>query len=155
VPGEAGQHSSAGQLPNGAGAVTTGWVGRVRRQGRAVIVAVLVWGAAIAGFGLTRWLPAALALLAVAGCADVISAVFRSTIIQLAAPDELRGRLMGLQMAAVTAGPRAGDAETGAVAAAFGLGDLRGLRRSCLHRRSAGPGPAAAGVHPPAGARSR
>ena len=103
------------------GAVTTGWVGRVRRQGRAVILAVLVWGAAIAGFGLSRWLPAALALLAVAGCADVISAVFRSTIIQLAAPDELRGRLMGLQMAAVTAGPRVGDAETGAVAAAFGL----------------------------------
>jgi hypothetical protein len=55
----------------------------------------------------------------VAGCADVISAVFRSTIIQLTVPDELRGRLMGMQMAAVTGGPRVGDAETGAVAAAF------------------------------------
>jgi MFS family permease len=102
------------------GAVTTGWVGRVRRQGRAVILAVLVWGAAIACFGLVRWLPAALVLLAVAGCADVISAVFRGTIIQLAAPDALRGRLMGLQMAAVTVAPRVGDAETGGVAAAFG-----------------------------------
>ena len=102
------------------GAVTTGWVGRVRRQGRAVILAVLVWGAAIAGFGLVRWLPAALVLLAVAGCADVVSAIFRGTIMQLAAPDALRGRLMGLQMAAVTVGPKAGDAETGAVAAAFG-----------------------------------
>jgi MFS family permease len=101
------------------GAVTTGWVHRVRRQGRAVIAAVLVWGAAITCFGLARWLPAALALLAVAGCADVISAVFRSTIIQLTVPDELRGRLMGMQMAAVTGGPRIGDAETGAVAAAF------------------------------------
>ncbi len=101
------------------GAVTTGWVHRVRRQGRAVIAAVLVWGAAITGFGLVRWLPAALALLAVAGCADVISAVFRSTIIQLAVPDQLRGRLMGVQMAAVTGGPRIGDLETGAVAAAF------------------------------------
>jgi MFS family permease len=102
------------------GAVTTGWVSRVRRQGRAVIVAVIVWGAAITCFGLARWLPAALVLLAVAGWADVISAVFRSTIIQLAAPDALRGRLMGVQMAVVTSGPRVGDAESGAVAEAFG-----------------------------------
>jgi len=102
------------------GAVTSGWVHRVRRQGRAVIVAVIVWGAAITCFGLAPWLPLALALLAVAGWADVISAVFRGTIIQLAAPEELRGRLMGVQMAVVTAGPRIGDAESGAVASAFG-----------------------------------
>jgi predicted MFS family arabinose efflux permease len=103
------------------GAVTSGWVRRVGRQGRAVIIAVLAWGAAITCFGLVRWLPAALALLAVAGYADVISAVFRSTIIQLAAPDELRGRLIGTQMAAVAGGPRIGDVESGAVANAFGL----------------------------------
>jgi len=102
------------------GALTTGWVGRVRRQGLAVIVAVTIWGAAITGFGLTNWLPLALALLAVAGCADVISAVFRNTIIQLAVPDSLRGRLMGLQMGVVTGGPRIGDLESGAVANAFG-----------------------------------
>jgi MFS family permease len=103
------------------GAVTTGWVRRVRRQGRTVIIAVLVWGAAITGFGLVHRLPGALALLAVAGCADVISAVFRSTIIQLAVPDALRGRLMGVQMAVVAGGPRIGDAESGAVADAFGI----------------------------------
>jgi MFS family permease len=102
------------------GAVTTGWVGRVRRQGRAVIIAVLIWGAAITCFGLVHSLPLALLLLAVAGWADVISAVFRSTIIQLAVPDALRGRLMGLQTGVVTGGPRLGDAETGAVAGAFG-----------------------------------
>ena len=102
------------------GALTTGWVGRVQRQGRAVIVAVLVWGAAITCFGLLHSLPLALLLLAVAGFADVISAVFRSTIIQLAVPDALRGRLMGLQTAVVTGGPRIGDVESGAVAAAFG-----------------------------------
>jgi hypothetical protein len=56
----------------------------------------------------------------VAGWADVLSAVFRGTIIQLAAPDELRGRLMGVQMAVVTGGPRIGNAESGAVASAFG-----------------------------------
>jgi MFS family permease len=102
------------------GALTTGWVSRVQRQGRAVIVAVIVWGAAIASFGLVPWLPAALVLLAIAGWADVISAVFRSTIIQLSVPDVLRGRLSGLQTAVVTGGPRIGDLEAGAVAAGFG-----------------------------------
>jgi hypothetical protein len=103
-----------------AGALTTGWVSRIQRQGLAVIVAVIAWGAAITGFGLVRWLPLALVLLAAAGCADVISAVFRSTIIQLAVPDSLRGRLAGLQIAVVTGGPRIGDLEAGSVAAAFG-----------------------------------
>jgi MFS family permease len=102
------------------GALTTGWVGRTRRQGRAVIIAVIVWGAAIAGFGFAPWLGAALALLAIAGWADVISAVFRNAIIQLSVPDTMRGRLMGLQIAVVTGGPALGDVESGAVAAAFG-----------------------------------
>jgi hypothetical protein len=103
-----------------AGALTTGWVGQIQRQGLAVIVAVIAWGFAIALFGLVSWLPLALVLLALAGCADVISAVFRSTIIQLGVPDALRGRLAGLQIAVVTGGPRLGDLESGAVAAAFG-----------------------------------
>jgi MFS family permease len=102
------------------GALTTGWVGRVRRQGLAVICAVIVWGAAIAGFGVAHWLPLALVLLAVAGWADVLSAVFRNTIIQFAGPDGMRGRLMGVQMAVVAGGPRLGDLEAGAVATAFG-----------------------------------
>jgi MFS family permease len=102
------------------GALTTGWVSHVRRQGLAVIVAVITWGIAITCFGLVPWLPGALALLAVAGWADVISAVFRSTIIQLTVPDALRGRLSGLQTAVVAGGPRIGDLESGAVAAAFG-----------------------------------
>jgi len=102
------------------GALTTGWVGRVRRQGLAVICAVLVWGLAIAGFGLAHWLPLALLLLAVAGWADVLSAVFRNTIIQFAGPEGMRGRLMGVQMAVVAGGPRLGDLEAGVVATAFG-----------------------------------
>jgi MFS family permease len=102
------------------GALTTGWVDRVRRQGLAVICAVLVWGAAIAAFGVAHWLPLALVLLAVAGWADVLSAVFRNTIIQFAGPDGMRGRLMGVQMAVVAGGPRLGDLEAGAVATAFG-----------------------------------
>jgi MFS family permease len=102
------------------GALTSGWVGRVRRQGLAVIFAVLVWGASIALFGLAHWLPLALVLLAVAGWADVLSAVFRNTIIQFAGPDGMRGRLMGVQMAVVAGGPRLGDLEAGVVATAFG-----------------------------------
>ena len=78
----------------------------------------VAWGAAITCFGLVSWLPLALVLLAAAGFADVISAVFRSTIIQLAVPDALRGRLAGLQIAVVTGGPRVGDLEAGAVAGA-------------------------------------
>jgi MFS family permease len=99
------------------GAMLTGWVGGVRRQGRAVIIAVIVWGAAIAGFGLVPWLPAGLFLLALAGAADVVSAVFRNTILQLSVPDGLRGRLSSVHIAVVTGGPQLGDAEAGAVAA--------------------------------------
>jgi MFS family permease len=99
------------------GALFTGWVGRVRHRGRAVILAVLVWGAAIAVFGLVPWLPLGLFMLAVAGAADVISAVFRNTILQLSVPDGLRGRLSSVHIAVVTGGPQLGDAEAGAVAA--------------------------------------
>lgn len=99
-----------------AGALGSGWVTRVRRGGRAVLVAVAVWGAAIAVFGVVSTLWLALILLAVAGAADVISAVFRNTILQLEVPDRLRGRLSAVHIAVVTGGPRLGDTEAGAVA---------------------------------------
>jgi predicted MFS family arabinose efflux permease len=102
------------------GALTTGWVGGLRRQGRAVIVAVIVWGAAIAVFGLIHVLAVALALLALAGWADVVSAVLRNTILQTIVPDHLRGRLSAIQIAVVQGGPRLGDLEAGAVADGFG-----------------------------------
>jgi MFS family permease len=98
------------------GALTSAWVSRVLRQGLAVFVAVAVWGVAIAAFGFTTWLPLALALLAVAGAADVASAVFRNTILQTSVPDALRGRLSSMHIAVVTGGPRLGDLEAGAVA---------------------------------------
>ena len=98
------------------GALTTGWLARVHRQAWAVIVAVVVWGAAIVAFGLVHVLWAALALLAVAGWADVISAVLRSTILQTSASEEFRSRISAVQIAVVTGGPRLGDLEAGAVA---------------------------------------
>jgi len=99
------------------GALTSGWVSHIDRQGRATILAVIAWGASIAAFGLTSLLPLALLLLAVAGASDVISAVFRNTILQLSVPDHLRGRLSSIHIAVVTGGPRLGDAESGVVAA--------------------------------------
>ncbi len=102
------------------GALTAGWVGRVRRQGLAVLVAVGLWGACIVGFGLaTGSLWPALLFLAVAGGADVISAVFRGSILQLSVPDRLRGRLSAIHILVVTGGPRLGDFESGIVAALF------------------------------------
>lgn len=102
------------------GALGSGWVGRIRRQGYAVLVAVALWGLAIAGFGLSPWLWLALVLLAIAGAADVISAVFRNTILQLSVPDRLRGRLSAVHIAVVAGGPRLGDTESGAVSALVG-----------------------------------
>lgn len=98
-------------------AATSGWVGMVRRHGRAVIVSVIVWGVSIATFGLVGSLPLALGLLALAGAADVVSAVFRNTILQMAVPDSLRGRLSSIHLAVVAGGPRLGDVESGLVAA--------------------------------------
>ena len=103
------------------GAAFSGWVGSVRRPGRGVVAAVAGWGAAIVAFGLlTAYFPLALICLAVAGGADVISAVLRSSIVQLATPDRLRGRLSSIYMLVVTSGPRFGDAEAAAVAAVAG-----------------------------------
>jgi MFS family permease len=99
------------------GAFTSGWVGSVRRQGRATIIAVIGWGVAMAIFGLTTSLPLALVMLGLAGAADVISAIFRGTILQLNAPDELRGRMSAMHTAVVAGGPRLGDVEAGVVAA--------------------------------------
>jgi MFS family permease len=102
------------------GAATSGWAGRIHRQGRAVLVSVLVWGGSIALFGFTRVLWLGLLLLAVAGAADMVSAIFRNTILQVATPDALRGRLQGVFIVVVTGGPRLGDFEAGAVGSAFG-----------------------------------
>jgi MFS family permease len=98
------------------GAVTTGWVTQLKRQGRAVIVAVLAWGIAIAVFGLVHTLWVALLMLAIAGWSDVISAVLRNTILQTTIPERFRSRMSSIQMAVVQGGPRLGDMESGSVA---------------------------------------
>ena len=103
------------------GSLVAGWVGRVWQQGRAVIIAVCLWGASIALFGFVAhpfWL--GLLLLAAGGAADMYSAIFRGTILLMGTPDRLRGRLSAVHFLVVTSGPRLGDMEAGSVAALLG-----------------------------------
>ena len=112
-----------------AGGVFSGWLPRVHMQGRAVVVSIIVWGVAMVGFGLAAGLAGghanaflwcALAFLAIGGAADMVSSAFRSTILQQAASDELRGRLQGVFTVVVAGGPRLADAVHGASAAVVG-----------------------------------
>ncbi|HET9050695.1 MAG TPA: MFS transporter, partial [Candidatus Dormibacteraeota bacterium] len=102
-----------------AAIATTGWLRHARRLGRVVVVAVCVWGAAISAAGAfgTLWL--ALVMLAVAGGADAVSAVCRSTMMQTSTPDHLRGRISSAYSMVVAGGPYVGDVEAGAVGALF------------------------------------
>lgn len=100
--------------------IFSGPLGRVRRQGLAVVLAIVAWGLSIAVFGLVSSLWLACLMLALAGAADNVSAIFRSTILQAATPDEYRGRLQGIFTVVVAGGPRLGDLEAGTVAALFG-----------------------------------
>ena len=95
--------------------VTSAWTGRVRRQGRAVLLCVALWGAAITGVGLTRQTTLVLSLLALGGAADMVSGVFRSTIAADVTPDSLRGRVSGAEFAVYAGGPVLGDVEAGVV----------------------------------------
>jgi MFS family permease len=99
-------------------AMTTGWLPHARRLGRIVIWAVVVWGTTIAFAGLARTLWLAAALFALAGAADSVSAVCRTTINQTVTPERMRGRMSAVFSLVVTGGPRLGDIESGAVAGA-------------------------------------
>jgi MFS family permease len=102
------------------GSLFTGWCSRVRHQGRAIAACVAIWGVTIALFGIVPVLWIGLSLLALAGAADVVSAVFRQAVQQRAVPEHLQGRLSGTFFAVVAGGPRLGDAETGLAAAIGG-----------------------------------
>jgi MFS family permease len=104
-----------------AGGLFSGWIGRVRRQGVALVVAIVAWGLAVAAAGLVGGLWAAVALLAVAGAADLVSAVYRQTILQVYAPDEMRGRMQGVFIVVVAGGPRLGDVRAGTTASVAGV----------------------------------
>ncbi|GAB2612982.1 MFS transporter [Paractinoplanes abujensis] len=98
------------------GGLTSGWIGRVKRQGVALVIAVVAWGIAIGFSGLAHSLWLMVLLLAVGGAADLVSAVYRQSILQVYAPDRLRGRLQGVFTVVVAGGPRLGDLRAGATA---------------------------------------
>ncbi|WP_369131676.1 MFS transporter [Modestobacter sp. I12A-02662] len=101
--------------------LTSGWVSRVDRQGAVVLAAIAVWGVAIVGFGLASSLWLAVLCLAVAGAGDMVSAVLRSSMLQTAAPDEMRGRMQGVFIVVVAGGPRLGDLRAGVMASSLGV----------------------------------
>lgn len=109
-------------IPIGAvvGGLLSGTFSRARRHGLMVIVSVAAWGAAIAGFGLSGSLWLAVAFLALAGIADMVSMVFRGAILLSAATDEMRGRLQGVFTVVVVGGPRVADVLHGTAGSAFG-----------------------------------
>ncbi|MEW2384414.1 MFS transporter [Micromonospora sp. NPDC047707] len=104
------------------GGLTSGWIGRMRRQGLGLVVAVVGWGLAVAAAGLARQLWLMVLLLAVAGAADLVSAVLRQSMLLVYAPDRMRGRLQGVNTVVVAGGPRLGDLRAGATAAGLGTG---------------------------------
>ena len=121
-------------IPAGAviGGVFSGWVSRVEAQGRAVVVCILLWGAAIIGFGVAvglagefsslrhTLLVVAVLMLVLGGAADMASSAFRNSMLQAAASDEVRGRLQGIFIVVVAGGPRIADVAHGAAAASVG-----------------------------------
>ncbi|MDG6106939.1 MFS transporter [Dactylosporangium aurantiacum] len=100
------------------GSALSGPVGGVARPGRAMLITGAVWGLAVAGFGAVHGLAASLALLAVAGAADMLCVVFRTTIVQLATPDAMRGRAGAAEYVVGAALPQVGNFRAGLVAAA-------------------------------------
>ena len=99
----------------------SGWTGRVSRHGRAVVIAAAVWALGIVALGFAPGLLLALACLAVAGAADMVSGVFRSTIWNETIPNTLRGRLAGIEMISYLTGPLIGNARAGFMADALGV----------------------------------
>ena len=98
------------------GGLTGGWIHRIHRQGIAIIAAILLWGASMALFGTTSVLWLAVLYLAIGGWSDLVSAVYRSTILQVTATDEMRGRIQGVFTVVVAGGPRLADLVHGLVA---------------------------------------
>ena len=104
------------------GGLTSGWIGRLRRQGLVLVLAVVAWGVTVALAGLARQLWLVVLLLALGGAADLVSAVLRQSMLLVYAPDRMRGRLQGVNTVVVAGGPRLGDLRAGSMAAVFGAG---------------------------------
>ncbi|TJZ56098.1 MFS transporter [Streptomyces piniterrae] len=97
--------------------LTSGWTSRVHRQGRAVVLAAAAWGLAMAAAGRMHSIWLVLLFLTVAGSCDMISGIFRSAMWNQTIPDELRGRLAGIELLSYSVGPQLGQVRVGGMAA--------------------------------------
>ena len=112
---------AAGTVGSVAIILTSGWTKNVRFYGRAIMWAAIGWGAAIALAGATNYLALVLLFLALAGASDMVSALFRSAMWNQTIPDNLRGRLAGIELLSYSLGPLAGQMRAASMAAAFSL----------------------------------
>ncbi|MEV8591746.1 MFS transporter [Streptomyces sp. NPDC052012] len=101
--------------------LTSGWTSRVHRHGRMVVLAAAGWGLAMAAAGLAGNVWLVLLCLALGGCFDMVSGIFRSTMWNQTIPDELRGRLAGIELLSYSVGPQLGQVRVGGMAAWFGV----------------------------------
>lgn len=124
--------------------MVSGWISAVHRHGAAIALAVVAYGLAVAGSGATTWLWVVALCLALSGAADMVSSAFRTSVLQSAAPDHLRGRLAGVFIVVVAGGPRLGDFLAGSLASAtgerlalvvMGLACVLGVVLACLRQR--------------------
>ncbi|MFK4265379.1 MFS transporter [Streptomyces milbemycinicus] len=121
APWSLGLMYAAGSVGSIAVSLTSGWASRVHRHGRMVVLSAALWGAAMAVAG---WLPnvwLVLLCLAVAGGADMVSGLFRSTMWNQTIPDELRGRLAGIELLSYATGPQLGQVRVGGMAGLVGV----------------------------------
>ena len=101
--------------------LTSGWTKNVHFYGRAIMWAAIGWGVAIALSGATNYLWLVLLFLALAGASDMVSALFRSAMWNQTIPDNLRGRLAGIELLSYSLGPLAGQMRAASMAAVTSL----------------------------------
>jgi MFS family permease len=104
--------------------LTSGWTSRTHRHGRIVVVSAALWGAAIAAAGVSGNVWLVLLFLTVGGACDMVSGIFRGAMWNQTIPDELRGRLAGIELLSYSVGPQLGQVWVGGMAA------WRGVRTS-------------------------
>jgi MFS family permease len=120
-PGALGLLYSAGTVGSLLATVTSGWTRHVHHHGRAVVIAAAAWGAAVAVAGVMPSIWLVMLFLVLAGSADMISGIFRSTVWNQTIPDHMRGRLAGIEMLSYSVGPLGGQARAGLVADAWSV----------------------------------
>lgn len=112
---------SAGTVGSLIVSLTSGWVTRIHRHGRAIVVAAMGWGAAVALVGTTTSLPLVLLFLGLAGAADMVSGLFRSTMWNQTIPDAMRGRMAGIELLSYSVGPLLGQVRSSTAASLTSL----------------------------------